>query len=125
VNEGAKVELIVEGKTLCRGARGVVQPSRGPGGFVDVLWDDGQLRGHAPCSLRVVGPSGEHALELPVPAPADTIPAPPPTPSPDDTWPNAPNGPLSAPLVFPATPIFDLWQPPPPSDLDAAARIGA
>jgi hypothetical protein len=51
---GDRVRLTVEGKTLKKGACGSVVPSRGLGGFVDVRWDDGQLRAMGPMLLAHV-----------------------------------------------------------------------
>lgn len=47
------------GKTVVMGAIGTVLPYLG-GGYVDVQWDDGQVRGHAPDMLERVN---EKAIE--------------------------------------------------------------
>ncbi len=59
---GDRVRLLCDGKTLRAGTSGTIIPSMGPGGFVDVCWSDGQVRGH-----------GRDWLEK---VPADTSPEP-------------------------------------------------
>lgn len=70
-----RVRMAVDwAKTVCPGEQGTVQPCEAcggdppcHGGFVEVLWDDGQRRGHAPEMLELVSRDVGHTGGRPKP----------------------------------------------------------